>query len=89
MCSENGKHKLYTEITSTYKRKKHGVLLTSEDINKDYVCVKPGISRSQKLDESLKAKGVNNLFAKLKYRTVPIGNFSEAKYREKKGSTVQ
>ena len=55
--------------------KKRDVDLTSEDNNKDSVCDKPGISRSQQLEESLKSKVVNNFFAKLKDRTVPIGDF--------------
>ena len=36
--------------------------LSIEDNNKYYVCVKPVLSRSQKLEESLKSKVVNNFF---------------------------
>ena len=80
LCSGNGQQQLYNASINTYKMNKHNVYLTSEDNNKDYVCVKPGISRSQKLEESLKSKVFNNLFAKPKDRTVPIGNVFEARY---------
>ena len=50
-CSGNGQHQLYTSSTTTYKRKKNNIQLTSEDNNKYYVCIKPGISISQQLEE--------------------------------------
>ena len=53
----------------------NNVYLRSEDKNKDYVCIKPDIARSQKLEELLMSKVVNNIFAKTKNRTVPIGIF--------------
>ena len=58
LCSGNRQKNLYTASTNAYKSKKNYLYLTSEDKNKDYVCVKPGISRSQKLEEQLNPKVV-------------------------------
>ena len=79
LCSWNLKQKLYTASINTFKRKKHDVDLKSEENNKDYVCVKPGIWRSQQLEEFLKSRVVSNLFAKPKDRIAPIGNIFEAR----------
>ena len=43
LCYGNGQQKSYTASTNTYKRKKNNAYITSEDNNKYYVCVKPGI----------------------------------------------
>ena len=58
LCYVNGQQQSYTASTNTYKRKKKNVYHTSEDNGKDSVCVKPGILRSQQLEESLKSNVV-------------------------------
>ena len=49
--SGNGLHQLYTARNNTYIRNKNNGYLTSEYNNKYYVYVKPGVSRSQQLEE--------------------------------------
>ena len=71
------------------QKKKSNVDFKREEINKYSVYVKPGISRSQQLEELSNSKVVDNLFNKPKNRTVPIGDVFEAQYNEKKGSNIQ
>ena len=46
LCSRNWQNQLYTTSTNAYKKKKTDVYLTSEDNDKYFVYVKPGVSNS-------------------------------------------
>ena len=58
LCFVNRQQQSYTASNNNQKIRKQ-LHLTSEDKNKDYVCVKTGISRSQQLEKLLKSKVVD------------------------------
>ena len=55
--------------------KKNSLDHTSEDNNKDYVCVKPGISMIQQLEELLRSKVVNDFLINPKTGQYQLGMF--------------